>query len=99
LYGIFESSRYAFPGSEQKQRVRVMAPLLPPEEAAAAWRKYDARVADLTKLLEEAKQPVPSLKVRSVDDIDVDFELQGISAGGSRGVLVSPWDYTGEPQV
>ena len=27
LYGIFDSSRYAFPGSEQKQQVRAMLPL------------------------------------------------------------------------
>ncbi|MGI8980682.1 MAG: DUF1553 domain-containing protein [Pirellulaceae bacterium] len=99
LYGIFESSRYAFPGSEQKQKVRAMAPLLPPEEAAAAWRKYDERFAVLAKQLETAKQGVPSVKVRSLDDIDGDFELQGVSAGGSRGVLVPPWTYAGEPLI
>lgn len=99
LYGIFESSRYAFPGSEQKQRVRAMAPLLPPEETAAAWRKYDDRFAVLAKQLETAKQGVPSVKVRSLDDIDGDFELQGVSAGGSRGVLVPPWTYAGEPLI
>jgi Protein of unknown function (DUF1549)/Protein of unknown function (DUF1553)/Planctomycete cytochrome C len=99
LYGIFESSRYAFPGSEQKQRVRAMAPLLPPEEAAAAWQKYDDRFAVLAKQLEAAKQGVPSVKVRSLDDIDGDFELQGVSAGGSRGVLVPPWTYAGEPLI
>ena len=99
LYGIFESSRYAFPGSEQKQKVRAMAPLLPPEEAAAAWRKYDDRFAALAKQLETAKQGVPSVKVRSLDDIDGDFELQGVSAGGSRGVLVPPWTYAGEPLI
>ncbi|MBC7854292.1 MAG: PSD1 domain-containing protein [Pirellulaceae bacterium] len=99
LYGIFESSRYAFPGSEQKQKVRAMAPLLPPEEAAAAWRKYDERFTVLAKQLETAKQGVPSVKVRSLDDIDGDFELQGVSAGGSRGVLVLPWTYAGEPLI
>jgi len=99
LYGIFESSRYAFPGSEQKQKVRAMAPLLPPEEAAVAWRKYDESFAVLAKQLETAKQGVPSVKVRSLDDIDGDFELQGVSAGGSRGVLVPPWTYAGEPLI
>lgn len=99
LYGIFESSRYAFPGSEQKQKVRAMAPLMPPEEAAVAWRKYDDRFAVLAKQLETAKQGVPSVKVRSLDDIDGDFELQGVSAGGSRGVLVPPWTYAGEPLI
>ena len=99
LYGIFESSRYAFPGSEQKQRVRAMAPLAPLEEAAAAWRKYDERFTDLAQQLEAAKQPAPSVKVRSLEDIDGDFELQAVSNGGSRGVLVPPWMYEGEPLV
>ncbi len=30
LYGIFDSSRYAFPGSEQKQKVRCLMPLYRP---------------------------------------------------------------------
>ena len=33
MYGIFDSSRYAFPGSEQKQKYRAMVPLLPPRES------------------------------------------------------------------
>ena len=40
LYGIFDSSRYAFPGSEQKQQVRAMLPLLPPEESVSRWRGF-----------------------------------------------------------
>ena len=34
LYGVFASSRYAFPGSEEKNRPRDMVPLLPESEAA-----------------------------------------------------------------
>ena len=32
LYGIFDSTRYAFPGSEEKKRPRDFVPLLPPAE-------------------------------------------------------------------
>ena len=45
LYGIFESTRYAFPGSEQKQKSRALVPLVPPEESLPKWRDFDARVA------------------------------------------------------
>ncbi len=99
LYGIFESTRYAFPGSEQKQRVRAMAPLLPPQEATEKWRIYDDQVGRLNEQLQQAKQAPISLKLRSLDDCDGDFELQGVSAGGSRGVLVPPWNYVGQPLI
>ena len=95
LYGIFESTRYAFPGSEQKQRSRSMVPLLPPEESVAKWREFDIRVASLSRNLEKQKQSVPSAVLRSLDDMDGDFEMQAPAAGGSKGVLVPPWVYAG----
>ena len=95
LYGIFESTRYAFPGSEQKQRSRSMVPLLPPEESVAKWREFDTRVASLSRNLEKQKQSVPSAVLRSLDDMDGDFEMQAPAAGGSKGVLVPPWVYSG----
>ncbi len=95
LYGIFENTRYAFPGSEQKQRSRSMVPLLPPEESVAKWREFDTRVASLSRNLEKQKQSVPSAVLRSLDDMDGDFEMQAPAAGGSKGVLVPPWVYAG----
>lgn len=95
LYGIFDSSRYAFPGSEQKQRVRSMMPLLPPSESQPKWRDFDHRVALLADALEKQKQPVPAAILRSLNDLDGDFELQAIASGGSNGVLVPPWLYEG----
>jgi hypothetical protein len=95
IYGIFESTRYAFPGSEQKQRSRSMVPLLPPEESVAKWREFDTRVASLSRSLEKQKQSVTSAVLRSLDDMDGDFEMQAPAAGGSKGVLVPPWVYAG----
>ena len=69
LYGIFDSTRYAFPGSEQKQKARAMVPLVPPEESRPKWREFDARVAALATKLEKAKQPVPAAVLRSLDDL------------------------------
>ncbi|MFO0999417.1 MAG: PSD1 and planctomycete cytochrome C domain-containing protein [Planctomycetaceae bacterium] len=99
MYGIFDSSRYAFPGSEQKQRFRAMVPLVPADQAIPEWRKFDHRVASLTSQLEQSKQPVPNAILRSLHDMDGDFELQAPAAGGSNGVLVPPWVYSGRIAV
>jgi hypothetical protein len=99
LYGIFDSSRYPFPGSEQKQRVRALTPLCPPEEAEAVWEAGLQRTQQLTSQLAAAQQPIPSAVLRLTTDLDGDFELQAPAAGGSYGVLVPPWRYTGSVSV
>ena len=91
LYGIFDSTRYAFPGSEQKQKYRALVPLQPPEESQPKWREFDTRVAAFMGKLEKSKQPVSAAVLRSLDDLDGDFEMQAVAAGGSKGVLVPPW--------
>ncbi len=95
LYGIFDSSRYSFPGSEQKQKFRAMTPLLPPGESSPQWRAYESRMAALTARLTKQKQPLPAAVFRSLNEMDGDFELQAPASGGSNGVLVPPWLYTG----
>ena len=99
LYGIFDSSRYSFPGSEQKQKFRSMVPLLPPSESLPKWREFDLRVATIASNLEKQKQPVPAAVLRSLNDLDGDFEMQAAAAGGSNGVLVPPWLYEGKIAV
>ncbi len=96
LYGIFDSTRYAFPGSEQKQQVRAMLPLEPPGESQPKWRAFDAHVAALAQKLAAQNQGVPKAVLRSLHDVDGDFELQAPAAGGSNGVLVPPWLYQGK---
>ncbi len=91
LYGIFDSSRYAFPGSEQKAKLRAMVPLTPPVESQAKWRAYDQQVAALSDQIARQKQPVPAAVFRSLHDPDGDFEIQKDAAGGSYGVIVPPW--------
>jgi hypothetical protein len=99
LYGIFESTRYAFPGSEQKQKVRALTPIIPPKESSPKWQQFHERVDALAQKLERLKLPAPSGILRSLDEMDGDFELQAISSGGSRGVLVPPWIYEGQPTI
>ena len=99
LYGIFESSRYPFPGSEQKQRVRSLAPLGDARADGHVWRAYEAEVSRLSAELAAIDKPVPAATLRSVTDLDGDFELQAPAGGGSYGVLVPPWRYEGPINV
>jgi hypothetical protein len=99
LYGIFESSRYPFPGSEQKQKVRSLVPLIPPSESLPEWRQFEHRVAALSAEAAQLNRPVPAAVLRSLHEMDGDFELQAPAAGGSKGVLVQPWLYDGNIAV
>lgn len=95
LYGIFESTLFAFPGSEQKQKRRTLVPLVPPSEAQSRWRDHQLRVATLVDQLRREGQSTPPIVLRSLDGLDGDFEMQAPASGGSRGVLVQPWLYEG----
>lgn len=99
LYGIFDSTRYAFPGSEQKQRHRALVPLVPVDEALTRWHAFETRVATLAAKIQAANQSVPSAVLSSLTDMDGDFEMQAVAAGGSKGVLVPPWLYEGAVAV
>jgi hypothetical protein len=56
LYGIFDSTRYAFPGSEQKKRPYDMVALVPPSEMAPLKGPFDARLAALTAEIKNLEQ-------------------------------------------
>jgi len=58
LYGILNSTRFAFPGCEAKQQPRDLVPLLPPAEWAKTVEPYDKRLASLDaelKMLADAQ--------------------------------------------
>ncbi len=46
-YGIFESTKYSFPGSEEKKRPYDLFPSLPPALMAERQREHDSRLAKL----------------------------------------------------
>lgn len=48
LYGIFASTVYAFPGSEEKKRPRDFVPLVPPAEAEMRARTQEKELARLS---------------------------------------------------
>jgi hypothetical protein len=45
LYGIFESTKFAFPGCEPQGQPRDLVPLLPPSEIEALMRPWQEKVA------------------------------------------------------
>lgn len=51
LYGIFDSTRYAFPGSEQKQRPYGFLPAVPPPQAESLKKAWEEEGADLDRQL------------------------------------------------
>ena len=52
-YGIFESTRYSFPGSEEKKRPYDLVPVLPPAEAERVKAEFDAEFASLETKIKE----------------------------------------------
>ncbi len=53
LYGIFASSRYSFPGSEETKRPRDLVPLLPPDQVEALLSSHQAELAVVDTDLEQ----------------------------------------------
>ncbi|WP_193378448.1 DUF1549 domain-containing protein, partial [Singulisphaera acidiphila] len=90
LYGIFDSTRYAFPGSEEKNRPRDLVPMVPPAEAAARQKTYDETLARLIAEVKEvdARKAAIEPEFRAVVGIDGSFEAQKIAMG--PGI---PWGY------
>jgi hypothetical protein len=62
LYGIFNSTRYPWPGIELDKRQRDFVPLVPAGEAAAAVTAIKARDTELVRLNKEVSQLKAKLK-------------------------------------
>jgi hypothetical protein len=79
LYGIFQSSKWAFPGGEEQKRPAHFLPLVPPEEAA---RRDQAKAAELARLdleISRLKLERSTLDGKSIaGGVDLAFEGQTI---------------------
>jgi hypothetical protein len=98
LYGIFASTRYAFPGSERLRQVRALVPLVPPDEAGPKWEQFLRQLAG-AEATPKDRPPKEKLTLRPLTDLDGDFELQTPPEGGSRGFPSSPWQHRGGTNV
>ena len=76
-----------------------MASLLPPEEAEPLRKAFLEETARVEGELEASKSARPRITLRTLDDLDGDFELQAKANGGSLGCLVPPWVFDGRPEV
>jgi hypothetical protein len=85
LYGIFASTRYAFPGSEEVKRPRDFVPLVAPAEATQLQKAFDERLQTLTK--ETAALEAERNHARLAVGLDGDLEFQ--EAGS---VPNAPWE-------
>lgn len=56
LYGIFQSTRYPFPGIELEKVPRDFVPLLPPEKYEAIMKPYRKRLAELDERVKKLKE-------------------------------------------
>lgn len=53
-YGILESTKYSFPGSEEKKRPYDIFPAVPPQLATQRKSDYDLRLAEIDKQIQVA---------------------------------------------
>lgn len=60
-YGIFESTRYSFPGSEEKKRPYDLFPALPPKIAAERKAQFEQRVTALEADIKQVEMEIKTL--------------------------------------
>ena len=66
LYGIFQSTRWAFPGGEEQKRPSAFPPLVSAEEAARLDKAKAAELAPLDEMLADLKRKRSALDGKSI---------------------------------
>lgn len=89
-YGIFSSTRYAFPGSEEKKRPRDFVPLVPPAEAAKRLEAHNREISAIDHEIKsfETEAGRLSAALSALVDVDGGFECQNEGAPPS-----TPWGH------
>lgn len=72
LYGIFESTQYAFPGTELFQVQQDLVPLIADEEVSEVLGKHDAKTQKLTR---ELKRQLANCRKRELEIAAVESSL------------------------
>ncbi len=98
-YGIFESTRYSFPGSEEKKKSYDSFPSVPQAIATQRQAHRDEQLAQLTREIEELTQQQQALQKRlqlssQGGSIFAGFEGQPFGTG-----LPEPWGTLEDLQV
>ncbi|MCA9089725.1 MAG: PSD1 domain-containing protein [Planctomycetaceae bacterium] len=93
-YGIFDSTKYSFPGSEEKKRPYDLFPDLPAEMAASLKAKQDQQLAELDQRIKELEQPLSEAESALLASSERGFELEQL--GQTPG---KPWETWGTVTV
>ncbi|MBL9122605.1 MAG: DUF1553 domain-containing protein, partial [Planctomycetaceae bacterium] len=93
LYGIFSSTKYAFPGDEQTKRPRDFVPLVPAAAAEELRQRHAAQVAALDARLKQldAEKATAATELATLVGLDGEFEAQ-VAEQPPR----QPWGYLEE---
>lgn len=82
LYGIFESTRFAFPGCEPKGQPRDLIPLIPQAEMDALLEPWQAKVAEAKAAKKQSEQMAREL--RALSEGSVHTLAEGKVAEGAK---------------
>ena len=95
LYGIFQSTRWAFPGGEEQKRPSDFPPLVPRDEAARLDKLKAAELARLDAQLAKLKADRAALDGKSIGGgPDLGFESQALGKPPT-----TPWFAAGPNQI
>jgi len=88
IYGIFDSARFPFPGSEEQKRPHDFVPELPPGEVEALVKPHQQRLAELKAEVErlEPERAKAEAELQALVGADGDFESQFADAPPGK-----PW--------
>jgi hypothetical protein len=84
LYGIFQSTRYPYPGCETTRHQKDMVPLLPPAEAEALLSPYRGRLAALEEEARrlEGEEKALREKLKGGDEAELRRRLKEVEGRG-----------------
>lgn len=71
LYGVFDSTKFSFPGCEPQGQPRDLVPLIAPSEAEAANAEFRRRLAEYDRYDAELSQEAARLKASAVGSSSV----------------------------
>lgn len=80
LYGIFESTRYPFPGIELDKKPRDFVPLLEPAKYEAAMKPHRERLAALDKQLKKLREEKKEVEKTDKERGEIEKSIKEISS-------------------
>ena len=102
IYGILNSTRFAFPGCEAKQQPRDLMPLLTPADWARTVEPYDRQLAAIDEKLKQLaeRQAVQAVEFKTAAAASAQTLARGeIADGGAQAFEAAPGQLLGSVDV